>query len=946
MQKERGRIMSAKNDLHTMALLSATTSGTGRIPNQAVPNSQKGDKFYRETLEAFEGIGLKQINKNLEFNDIYAMLDGELIVTNFLENSRLISHIGSLYTKEDFNMPDYVKPFDLLNRVVRYQSTKYTELAHRFNVDFIDPISQNEIDREFNNQLMQFAIDNFNIEREYLDAINGLNLDGQEFESEEEQQAYLEDIERRRRLISSPEEIKDSIQRNWKPIAVDWVHKTLERDSRRFNHKRLYQKYYTDFYSTGRYFNHLNIHKMGVYTQERWSPIYTFFSEEYDLEFPQYASYIGYIDTIGKDQLVTEHGQSISDSDLRKIINFDGKSVKTGNSLTDKNTYSDILRGSVVDGMPRDYFQREAYYQLEQELGLPLSNEYYFNMDGELESRNAYTMTYSKHQKSGPRGIMRKLTRRDIDVEDDIYLRTRVYWTSYERVGYLYYDDDGATRSAFITEDILPEVLEKHNAKVKRTLTIKQLDELERKGNVEPGTLCYTRIPVTYYGVLIRTKGLGLNKDLILDAGKMELQIKGDDDNIYNVLKPVTGIITMPEINKLIPHQIEYTYNLNLSRKYSENELGMLFLMDVNFLGSEYSSAKDAGSKFTEFLNHVKGGMVIPVDASRRNLRENQGQEMNPMGIYEVTNTRIINDKIQLAEYHKAMLLEEAGLSQQLLNEPQKYVTAEGIKSSGNSTQTILDYNFDRMDEARLKDMEVAIRVAQFQESGKRGINFAHTRDDGELDLMAFTDDFLALRKFNLISLEDSEKRRRREEIKNYILSTNTFEDETETLVKLATSDSFTTMMQQLKEMEIKRQERMERAEQAQAQESQERNEAIVRAEEIISERDVERNKVEIKKAIISAVASMSKSNQPIQDPNKVLMDLYNEEVRSNDKIDQLDLEYSKVENQNIKIESDAEYRMKRLELDERRIKNEEERLRIRDKEDNSNNFKKIIENR
>src|SRR5699024_10629194 len=140
--------------------------------------------------------------------------------------------------------------------------------------------------------------------------------------------------------------------------------------------------------------------------------------------------------------------------------------------------------------------------------------------------------------------------------------RTRVYWTSYEKVGYLYYEDDGVTRRVFITEDILPEVLEKYNAKVKRTLTIRELDALEREGNVESGTLCYTRVPRTYYGVLIRTKGLGLNKDLILDAGKTELQIKGDDDNIYQVLKPVTGIITQPEINKLIPHQIEYTYNM------------------------------------------------------------------------------------------------------------------------------------------------------------------------------------------------------------------------------------------------------------------------------------------------------------------------------------------------------------------------------------------------
>src|SRR5699024_10543448 len=129
-------------------------------------NRKEGKKFFKDTLEAFEGIGLRQIQDNLQFNDIYAMLDGELVVTNFVSNSHLLSKIGSLYKKEDFDIPDYVKSFDLLSRVVRYQSTKYTDISHRFNVDFLDPISENEIDREFNNRIMQYAIDNFNIEKQ------------------------------------------------------------------------------------------------------------------------------------------------------------------------------------------------------------------------------------------------------------------------------------------------------------------------------------------------------------------------------------------------------------------------------------------------------------------------------------------------------------------------------------------------------------------------------------------------------------------------------------------------------------------------------------------------------------------------------------------------------------------------------------------------------------
>lgn len=945
MYKDRG-VMTARNDMHTRALLASTSRGQDTIPNQAIANTRKNKKFYEDTLEALEGIGLRQIQDNLQFNDIYAMLDGELVVTNFITNSHLLNKIGSLYKKEDFDIPDYVKPFDLLSRVVRYQSTKYTEINHRFNVDFLDPISENEIDREFNNRLMQSALELFEVEKQIREVQWNILPPDTQFETEEEQQQYLQELEERKKLISTPQDIKHSIQREWKPLAVKWVNKTIERDKRRFNYKRLYQKYYTDFYSTGRYFNHINIHKMGVYTQERWCPIYTFFSQEYDIEFPQYCSYVGHIDTIGKDQLVTDHGQSIRNSDLQKLINYGTGDIKTETTLTSPNTYKDILAGDVVEGLPRDYYQREAYVALEGELGLPLSTEYYFNMDGELDQMPAYTMSYKGNSQGGTRQLFRKNTRRDINVEDDIYLRTRVYWTSYERVGYLYYDDDGSTRRVFITEDILPEVLEKYNAKVKRTLTIRELDELERKGNIESGTLCYTQIPRTYYGVLIRTKGLGLDKDLILDVGKMDLQIKGDDENIYQCLKPVTGIITTPEINRLIPYQIEYTYNINLARKYSENELGMLFLMDINFLNSEHSSSTDAGGKFTQFLSDVRDGMVIPVDGSRRNLREGQGVPMNPMGIYELTNTNIIRAKKAEAEDYKRLLLEEAGLSQQLLSEPQKYVTAEGVKTSDSATQTILDYNFDRMDEAYLKDLEVLIRIAQYYEGEKDKVTLSHTRDDGELELISFVDKFIGLRKFNLISLEDSDKRRKREEVKNYILSNNTFEDETETLISLITSDSYTTMMSELKGMEAKRQDLRAAAEAREDQANQERNQALIEAEKIAAEAKDKEYQVRIREAIIAAVSRMNSRSQTPSNNNSEITKLYEEELKNLRESDRLGLEYDKL---NAKVNSDMsemEYKQRKLMLEEQRAEREERRLDIREKERQSNNFKKVISNR
>src|SRR5699024_3708119 len=120
---------------------------------------------------------------------------------------------------------------------------------------------------------------------------------------------------------------------------------------------------------------------------------------------------------------------------------------------------------------------------------------------------------------------------------------------------------------------------------------------------------------------------------------------------------PVTGLIGNSVALKLRPYQQMVNICMNQTWNILEKEIGIFFLMDINYLPSEYmedSSTEDALWHVKELAKDVG---FLPVDMSRQNL---QGQQpFNSFQRQDLTFGSQVEYRMALAEKYKSLALEQ-----------------------------------------------------------------------------------------------------------------------------------------------------------------------------------------------------------------------------------------------------------------------------------------------
>jgi hypothetical protein len=560
----------------------------------------------------------------------------------------------------------------------------------------------------------------------------------------------------------------------------------------------------------------------------------------------------------------------------------------------------------------------------------------YTNSDGEEVTKASWIPSYH----DGPTTIS-SLTgiRRDIDVRTDTIRVVEAYWRSFERIGVLYYEtDSGIMARELVTDEILEGFLEEKGIKKLRSLSIAELEVKERNGELEPNTICFTYAPRVYKGVKICASNGYLKEDLYLGVGPMPFQIKGNS-NLYNVELPVTGLITNSEAAKLRPYQIEYNYQMNLMHSLSEKEIGMFFLFDVNFLTSDFAEMGDSREALLNMVDMARDVGMVPIDASKQNLRDKQGVQYNTMMAQDITFVPQIQQKMQMAEYYKRLMLEQIGVTPQDLGTPQEYVTAEGVKVGNQNSFNQIEHIFQKMDASRLKDLETYLAVAQYCQTNDKDISVDFMDGDGVLQLMQFSDEWFHLRKFGLRPLSSSSKRKELETFRSFLLNNNTFSNDLEDFARVISSKSMTETIQLLKESRIERQKEIEaqRAHEQKLIETEAQKEIILdkqdkafKARENALDRD---NKLDSTR--ISAVAKSADSNATF-DHLKYINDTADRVERENQSNKTNELKDKEI---NRKTTNDN----RKISLEEEKLQLERERLEVKKQEIAADRFNSIV---
>ena len=843
-------------------------SNARTIPIQTLPKSKKTKGWQKATMDALETEGVRQMQKNYVFADARKMTQGEFTyrAVDVDENPMGMPWFDKEIRKlrQDMSIPTYIKHFDFIGIITNAITGVYSDMDDLYRVESFDEYSTNEYIRERTDKLHEYAKAVFKAEIDRMLISQGVNPNQTEFTSQEEQQQYLADLDAKVKALT-PNEIEKNLSKNFKVMATEWAQNVLTADKERFVLHDLDRKQLVDYILTGRFFRH---YKVGYdyYDIERWLPEEVFFSQDVDCEYPQDSDYVGRITSMSTSQILQRYGYLMNTKEQEAIGNYWNQTSNYNNYENSGSNFQDnfIPKQQIVPF--HNYQDHQINLQMESALGQPLGR----TMDENGEVSAHWMPRMDNEYQSFHSGNYSSYLREDIDVRQDTIRVMEVYWRSMKRIGVLIFENElGSIEVETTTDELLTDFLTENEIKKLRNMSLAELQEAFRSGNLEDykNTITYHYVPEIWHGLKIKGNQATIKEDIYLDVRPLEYQIKGDSE-FYQVRIPVGGIMTSSLITKILPYQQLHNICMNQNTELLEKELGIFFTFDITGLPSEYQDETTEESIY-RVRNVIKDTALFGLDLSRQNTQNNTTYP-NVFQKHEVVFAQQVQYRQQMAEYYKQEAFNQVGITPQLLGQPNKYVTAEGVQQGASASFALLNSLIEKFNTAKAKSNELHIAVAQFCETNGKDTTRLTRKGDGEInfiDILAEDPELFPLRKLSILPVTNTKDRKIIQAIQQIVMNDNTLEKDFADVVELMTNPVMlelrqaTIDMRKRKEVNTQQQREFDSSQLDKQIQSQEKTLADERAH------DIELEKVKgfyrIQEEQISADARASLSRDP-----------------------------------------------------------------------------------
>lgn len=770
---------------------------------------KKKKAWKRAVLDGFERIAVDQFMENLEFVDLYRMVEGKLTYQELAEVAPHFEDIQNLL--DGVGVPTFLKHYDILGVVIKGLTGILIQMQDKFHVTDTGEIAQSEFMRHQNDKLkgmLEGVLEN-SIQLRMAEA--GYDKDMNSFESPEEQQAYINELEQAREAFT-PKDTLEATKKTFKTIGTTWGEATLEHDKERFNFNYLDKEDFKHYLTAGRCFRHFRI-GFDNYEPETWSAKNTFFSKEADVSLVHKGEYVGNINWFTPAQVVRTHGHLIDTKIQKELL---GGNEGWGEFMGD-----DLYSGSIHESL-KSNFNKQArtpfssyadynfYLGLQEETGVPLGVQTLFNDDGTSSTQERFLPKLAGHNRGSVYDGYALIMRDDFEHRTDLCQVTEVYFRAYDRYGYLTYEDDyGTIVTEEVTEDILSEVLKEKGIKSTYKESLVEIVE-----EFEVNTLKWVLRPVVYKGIKVQSGNL--KEALYLQCDAWEHEIKGDSE--FDRFLPVAGYIGESVAKRIEPYQAKHNLCMNQVYSLLEKELGIFFLMDVAMIPSEFDGWGDAQEALMAIRNIAKDTGILPIATSQ----DGQGpaSNFNQFSTNNLSNSSQIADRIKMAEFTQRKAYEVIGINQSILQQPTKYETAEGVRQNQEAGWAQLAEIFENFNIYLKSARELHLSVAQYSQSNKKDNSLYYTKSDGSIEFLKFADPSFPFRRIGLIATMDSAKRKELETFKTLLINNNTLGSDTLELAKLISSDGMAEAVEIARLAQERNQAREDqiRAEQAQMQ--------------------------------------------------------------------------------------------------------------------------------
>lgn len=780
----------------------STGSTHNTLPVQTLPESKKKKSWRKACMDRLERIGREQLRENSKFADYRKMKNGEFTysavgLSQDFEMPWFDKEVRKLREKQ--NIPTYLKHFDFIGIVVNALSGIYGEFEDRFVIDSRDEYSTNEYIRQKTEMLHKYAQQVFMQEINKLLLMRGIDPAKQDFQSEEEAQAYQQTIQQNVQALTPPE-IEQSLSKNFKVIATEWAQNVLEEDKVRFRIPDLDAENFVEYCLSGRYFKHFRV-GYDTYYIENWRMEEVFFSQDVDARFPQEGEFVGRVTEMAPSNLLNRFGHLMTTKQQEGIGNYwnqthkydemNGAQIETSNKPIEQSAF-----GEPVVTPFHNYFDHKVNEQMEDALGVPLGKTTIKGQDGDDITFDSWIPRLDEPDYDG--GIYTEYLRDDINVRRDTVRVTEAYWRSYKRLGVLISENETGSLSVDLTtDDLISDYLKEEEIKKLRNISLQDLQQALKDNNLEDyvNTITYIYVPEVWQGIKIRGNGTTVEKDMYLDVRPLDYQIKGSGSNIYDVRLPVAGIIDTGLAVKLAPYQQLHNICMNQITELLEKELGVFFAFDITGFPSEYQDDTTEEAIFRA-RDIIKDTGLLGLDLSRQNTAGNQP---NIFQRHEVVYATQVQYRWQLAQQYKQEALSQIGLTPQMLGQPNTYTTAEGVKQGAQASYALINPIFDRMSLAKAKEIELHIAVAQYCQVNDKDQTKMFRKGDGELrflDIMAEDGELFPLRNLGVLPISSSKDRKIVQDLQQFIMNDNTIAKDFQDALDILTNPTIVELKQ------------------------------------------------------------------------------------------------------------------------------------------------------
>lgn len=792
------------------------------IPVQTLPQKKKTSKWQKATMDALEREGIEQLHRNIVFRESRKMIEGEFTYQAVdMESPMNLPWFDKEVRKMryDQNIPTYLKHFDFIGIIVNAIVGIYRPMDNRYRVESQDEYSTNEWIRQKTEGLHKYAKAVFEQEINRMLLANGVDPNKNDFESEEEQQAYQQQLAQTVKDYT-PVEIEKNLSKNFKVLATEWGQNTLTADLKRFELEDKDSENLIDYILTGRFFRHYRV-GYDNYSIESWMPEETFFDQSVTSKYPQDGEYIGKITSMTTSQVLSTYGHLMNTKQLELIGNYWAQDTKYGgDNETSGGTFLDNIFPQQRVVPFHNYYDHQINLQMESALGIPMGEKLVTGADGTLSKQDVYLpreendFTGSFHS-----GFHSRYLRDDIDVRLDTIRVTEAYWRSQKRLGILIYENSlGSLSIEEVTDELYDDFLEDNEIKTLRKITLDELQNALRRYDLGEttaldeyvNTITYIYVPEVWHGIKIKGNASTIKDDIYLQISPLDYQIKGDS-NYFDVRLPVSGIITNGIIKKILPYQQLHNIAMNQITELLEKELGVFFSFDVNALPSEYQDETTEESIY-RIRDLIKDSALLPLDPSRQNTANNVSNP-NIFQKQEVVYATQVQYRWELAQQYKNEAFGQLGITPQILGAPSTYETAEGVKQGAQATYSLLTPLIEKFNTAKNKGMEIHLAVAQYCETNGKSTSVIMRKGDGEqafLNILKEDPELFPLRKLSIMPITSSKDAKAVEMIRSIVMNDNTFEKDLGDIIEIMTNPVIVEIQQAAYDMRKRKQKAVE----------------------------------------------------------------------------------------------------------------------------------------